>query len=98
MRKELGTRSQEPGVRFIVIASRHQPLVGHIHDDDTPTVVIPGQSKTEHGIQKQRWNGSRIQAFGLLWDDGRDASFHIYQRFSVVETRNDNCTFEEVML
>ena len=50
MRKELGTRSQEPGVRFIVIASRHQPLVGHIHDDDTPTVVIPGQPKGEPGI------------------------------------------------
>ena len=36
-----------------VVLSAHQPLVGHIRNDDTPPVVIPGQPKAEPGIHAQ---------------------------------------------
>ena len=53
--------------------------------------VIPEQAEgLNPGSISSAVYGSRVQAFGLPRDDdGVDSSFHIYQHFSVVGTRND---------
>ena len=74
-----------------VIASIHNTKALISHAMTNPHHRHPGASRRlEPGIQKQRWNGSRGQAFGLPRDDnGMDASFHRYQHFNVVSTCND---------